>query len=275
MGRTVKHFVFNTSKSPLSRQDISDSETRKENVLKAGDENRFSANENILLERDDIKGFPGRVIIKINDKSKDFHTFQSGLKIRRERRFNNFNVRETNPVNAIVIDSTYIPSGSEILINPNAIHESYRIYDYKNDTSDISYYSIREEECFAYFDNEWQPLKNFEFGLRVYRPHEGIISNIQPTKLKDVLFVTTGSLKGNVVVTLSSCDYEIVFMDKTGREGNIIRFRHSENRDFEREEVVAINNRLTEDVMRGNLYVGISANDCCPLDIGKFKKKQG
>ena len=139
----------------------------------------------------------------------------------------------------------------------------------ENET-DVKYFSIPEYECFAWKDKsgKWNPLKNFEFALRVFRPYEGFITGIEPEVVKDVLYVTTGALKGNVVNVLKASDYEIVFQNENGREGNLIRFRHSEDEDFDREEVICINHDLTEKVNDGKLLVGIEIKDAKTITNG-------
>lgn len=212
----------------------------------------------------ELKCVHGKVIVSIDLESKNSHTFSDGTKIRLERQYNNLNKRETHPVNAIVISGDGIESGSQILIHPNMTHETYRIYDYlplsgEVEGSDIKYYSIPSEQCYAWFDgNEWKPLKGFDFGLRVYIPYSGFIQGIEPSLMPDILYVTTGELKGKVVHTLKACDYEIIFQGLNGQEDRLIRFRHFPDESNEREEVIAINEYLTDKVNNGELLVGLS-----------------
>ena len=211
-----------------------------------------------------MRAVEGRVIISVDHEKKNSHTFEDGTTIRLERDWNNLNRRETQPVNAIVIDGEGIKDGAEILIHPNIIHESYKVLNYKPlsgsvEGSDIKIYSCPIEQCFAWLDGEeWKPLKNFEFGLRVYRPYEGMLEGIEPKLVPDVLYVTTGSMKGSIVRTLKACDYEIVFQGLQGREERLIRFRHFPDEDNEREEVIAIDGYLTDLVNEGKLLVGLT-----------------
>lgn len=210
----------------------------------------------------DLKAASGRVVIKIDIEKKNTHAFADGTVIRLERQYNNLNRRETEPVNATVIDGEVTKVGAEILIHPNAINESNRIYNYKGLTeelsNDIRYYSIPEEQCFAWLNgSEWLPLRGFAFALRVYKPYNGSLVGIEPTIVKDVLYITTGELKGSVVHTLKASDYTIIFQDINGREGRLIRCRHFEDEEHEREEIVAISHYLTNQVENGELIVGI------------------
>lgn len=211
-----------------------------------------------------LQAVEGKVIISVDLESKNSHTFSDGTKIRLERQWNNLNKRETHPVNATVISGDGMKSGSQILIHPNMTHETYRIHDYAQlsgaiEGSDIKYYSIPEEQCYAWLDgDEWKPLKNFDFGLRVFVPYMGTIQGIEPSLIKDVLYVTTGEFKGKVVHTLKACDYEVIFQGTNGREDRLIRFRHFPDQDHEREEVIAIDDHLTNKVNAGKLLVGLT-----------------
>lgn len=263
----VKHFIINPEKKSLAKETIETIRQDGEILLLDGDEKRFKRNEEILHEEETLKCIEGRVIIKIDDKSKDSHTFSDGTKIRLERRFNNFNSRETNPVNAFVIDSTYIPQGSQILIHPQAIHDTNRIFNYKDNNSDVRYYSINEEMCFAFHDGEdWRPLKTFDFALRIFKPYEGLISGIDPTLIKDCLFVTTGEYKNKVVRTLIACDYEIIFQGLNGQEQSLIRFRPNGDEKNKREpEAIAIDHTLTEKILNNKYLIGYSIKDAKSL----------
>lgn len=211
-----------------------------------------------------LRAVKGKVIISVDLESKNSHTFSDGTKIRLERQWNNLNKRETHPVNATVIVGDGIKSGSQILIHPNMTHETYRIYDYANlsgefESSNVKYYSIPEEQCYAWLDGEtWRPLKNFDFGLRVFIPYLGEIHGIEPSLVMDVLYVTTGEFKGKVVHTLKACDYEIIFQGTNGREDRLIRFRHFPNEEHEREEVIAVDDYLTQKVNNKELLVGLT-----------------
>lgn len=229
---------------------------------------RRNKDEQVIQEKETLIHVHGRVIIKIDTQSKNFHTFESGLTIRRERQFNEFNRRITEPVNAILISGEDIPPYSEILISHNALHDSNRIFSYKplsaaSIDTDIKYFSIPDYECFAWrnINGSLQPMKNFEFALRVFTPYDGKLSDIEPTIIKDILYITTGELKGKVVHTLKASDYEIIYQDTNGREGNLIRIRHSEDDTFEREEVTAISHILTEKVNNGEILIGLTAQD--------------
>ncbi len=220
-----------------------------------------------------LKHVDKRVVCKINLEAKNSHRFADGTTIRLEREYGNLNQREVKPVNATVISADLIPEGSEILIWHNSACDTNRIFDYgglsgETEADTIRYFSIPEEFCYAWKDGngEWQPLKNFAFALRVIKPYMGLLEGIDHEIIKDVLYLTTSELAGNVVHVLKSSDYEIVFQDfNTGREDRIIRLRHSEDEDYDREEVIAISHDLTEKVNKGELFIGLSTKDAQPI----------
>ena len=208
-----------------------------------------------------------RVIIKVDMELKNSHTFSDGTKIRLERSFDNFNMRYVNPVNGIVISSAVAPEGSEVLIHHNSTHDTYRIFNYSPPTeeasSDIRYFSIPEEECFFWRrdGSTWKPFNNFVTALRVFKPYEGSLEGIAPSVLKDRLYVTSGSLKGNVVFTLKASDYEIIYQDLDGREDRMIRVRHYDKEYNDRNEIIAVDKESTNLLKKGKLLVGFSKDD--------------
>lgn len=224
--------------------------------------------------KNQLKHVEGRVIVSVDLEGKNSHTFSDGTKIRLERDYNNLNRRETQPTNAIVISGANIPKGSEILIHHNAHSDTNQIHNYvplsgKETASDIKYYSIPEEQCFLWKDanNTWQPIPPYETALRVFVPYTGVLEGIEPKPLKNVLYVTSGDLKGKVVATLEACDYQIVFQDSNGQEGNIIRFRPNGDEKNNREpEAVAIMNELTDKVNDGEYLVGLTTKDAISIN---------
>lgn len=216
-----------------------------------------------------------RVIVSVNMEEKNSHQFADGTKIRLERNWNNLDQKYTQPVNGVVISGDGIPEGAEMLISHNSTHPTNEIFNFKNLSgseiaSDIKYFSVPIGECFAWRkgEGEWHPMPNFDFALCVFEPYDGVLTGIQPTKLNDVLYVLTGKYKGNVVLTLKGCDYEIIYQEKTtGREGNIIRFRPDGNEKEQRDpEICAILHSETEKVKSGKLLVGLNTSDCKPLN---------
>lgn len=266
-----KHFLINPYSKPSSKEAVDYLEKSKANALKNVYENSRQATKNRLNDEDvKLKHVEGRIIIKIDIDSKDIHRFDSGIEIYRGRRFNNLNRRETEPVNAWVVDSEYIPKDSEILIHPNSICDANKIFDYGNATVEnnnaVRYYSIEEISAFLFREgDEWKPLRGFAIGLRVFKPYKGLIKNIAPEQIKDVLYIQSGEFNGKVIHTVRSADYEIIFTGIKGTEERIIRCRHYKNEAHDREEIIMLRNDLTEQVLNKELLIGLSPNDAQPI----------
>jgi hypothetical protein len=219
-----------------------------------------------------LKAPENRVIIKVDLESKNSHTFKDGTKIKLERQYDNFNMRYVKPVNAEVVSAKDIPEGAEILIHHNATHDTYKIFNYLRPTeeasSDMQYFSIPIEECFMWRDKKcstWNPLNNFITGLRIFEPYKGILEGIDATLIKNKIYVTSGELSGNVVGTVISSDYEIIYQDDDGTEGKIIRLRYyPEGND--RNEVISIEHEMTNKVKNGELLVGYNVSDAKKLN---------
>lgn len=218
-----------------------------------------------------LKAPSNRVIIKVDLESKNSHTFKDGTKIKLERVYDNFNMRYVKPVNAEVVDAKDIPSGSEILIHHNATHDTYKIFNYQRPTteasSDIQYFSIPIEECFMWREEKgssWNALNNFVTALRIFKPYKGILDGIEPEIMNNKLYITSGELKGRAVNTVISSDYEIIYQNDDGTEGRIIRLRYYPDGN-DRNEIIAINDNMTELIEKGDLWVGYSKSDAKQL----------
>lgn len=268
-----KHFILSPGIVESSKDAIKAIQLDHESLLREGNITQEAQVKKKLEEDDNLIHVEGRVIVKLDVKNKDSHTFSDGTQIAYERNFNNFNRRETQPVNVIVISGEGIPKNAEMLIDHNALHETNRINDYKKsfetaESDRIRYYSIPLYECFAWRsgNENWVPIAPFEFGLNVFRPYEGILVGVEPTQIKDTLLVTSGEYAGNVVKTLKGCDYVIIYQENNGKENYLLRFRP--NGDQEKglpEEAIAILHDFTDQVNGGKLLVGYSIKDAKPL----------
>ncbi len=260
-----KHFLVNPNIQYQDKEIVNRIIQEREVIFNDTFSLRRKEDISKLSEEDNLRHVEGRVVVKIDIDSKDSWTFENGQKIEYKRRFNNFNVRQTQPVNAIVISGEGISKGSEILVHPNSIHDSNRIFDYKDSNDNIRYFSIQNEMCFAWFDeekNKWNGIYPYELALRVFKPYEGNISGIEAVKLKDTLFVLTGALKNKAVKTLDACDYIVVYQGRNGREENLIRFRPFGDEQTKREpEAIAILNDETQKVLSGKYLVGFTTSD--------------
>lgn len=216
-----------------------------------------------------LKAPKGRVICRVDMEKKNQHSFTDGTTIYIGRKYNNLNRRETEPVNCEVIDGEGIPEGAEILVHHNALHDTYKIFDYEklsgeSAASDIKYFSIEENRCYLWREKggQWQPLKGFATALRIFKPYKGVLEGIPPTLIKNVLLITSGELSGKVCHTLIATDYEIIFQGDDNREARVIRCRHYEGEELqEREELTGVDEEMTRLVHSGELLVGLSISD--------------
>ena len=263
-----KHFIITPTQSKVRKKDIEDIEKRSQAEFKKQAESVEKINAKKVREKVNLKHTHGRVIISVDMEGKNSHTFQNGQKIYIGRQFDNFNRRETHPVNAFVVSADGVPAGAEILIHPNATQDSYKIFNFDDELSDVRYFSVPENECYLWRDGEnWMPLKGFATGLRVFIPYKGVIEGIPNEQIKNVLYITSGEFKGKVVHTLKSCDYEIIFIGTKGVEERIIRCRHFEDECNEREEIVCMDQHLTDRVNKAELLIGISENKSQTLKL--------
>lgn len=218
-----------------------------------------------------LESVNNRVVVLVDMEQKNYHTFANGTIIRHERNWDNFDQKFTQQVLGNVVSADNIPEGALVLFHHNGTHDVNKIFDAgklsgESEASHTKMFSIPESECFLWKkDGEWMPTKGFVIAERVFEPYTGIIEGIAPKKLKDTLYIKTGEYKGLVVRTLKSCDYEIIFRGETGREERIIRCRHFEGEDNEREEIVAIDEGATMRLLNGELIIGITASDAKPL----------
>ena len=91
------------------------------------------------------------------------------------------------------------------------------------------------------------------------------MQGIDPTEVKNKIYVTSGDLAGNVVGTVISSDYEIIYQNDDGTEGKIIRLRYYPDGN-DRNEVISVEHELTEKVKNGDLLVGYSVSDAKKLN---------
>lgn len=220
-----------------------------------------------------MKHVPGRVIVKADIEGKNWHTFSHGLKIRIERDFNNLDRKHTQQVLGEVVSAEGVPTGAMILFHHNAIHPVNMILNNSQLSGDdiaagIRYFSFSESECYLwkeYGEKQWKPMKGFGVALYTYKPYKGNIEGILPEKLDNILYIASGgNFAGKVCNCLKYTGMPIVYVNERGIEETIIRFRTYEEYDT-REEIVAVNDEITEMVYNGEILVGTSQKDCKTL----------
>ena len=221
-----------------------------------------------------MKFIKNKVIIKVDVEQKNNHTFSDGTTIRLERDFNNLDNKYTKQVLGEVLASEYVPTGAMVLFHHNAIHDINTIFDCDLLTAEekangFKILSLNDSECFLWkLKGEsftWNTFKNFCTALRVFKPYDGILEGIEPKVIKNVLYLTSGEYKGKVAHVVKAADYQITFRNETGKDQEIIRIRHFEDEENEREEINCIDNNLTKRVKKGELLIGITPIDCKQL----------
>lgn len=220
-----------------------------------------------------IKNVEKRVVVKVDLEFKNKHTFSDGNTIIFERNWNNLDKKHTSPVQGTVISADHIPEGAELLFHHNCCIPTNELFNSgalsgAEIASQVRVFSIPEEQAYLWRkdSDEWNPIKGFATGLRVFRPYIGVIQNVEPTKIKDMLYITSGEYKGIAVRTVKAADMPIIFRNEKGVEEIIIRCRHFENEDHEREEIIALDHWATEEIKECRLLVGVNKSDCKPLN---------
>lgn len=222
-----------------------------------------------------INHVESRIICRVDLQFKNNHTFSNGVTIKLERRYECFDRKYTEPVSGEVISGQGVPKGALVLFHHNGCREENEILNHgqlsgKEIASDIKFFSVPEEDCYAWRmpEGEWQPMPTFDFALRIFQPYTGIIDGIEPTLLKDILYMKTGEYAGQIVRTLKACDYEIVFREpNTGQESRLIRCRPNGDERTNREpEVIALDHGLTKKLNKGQILIGLSKSDAKPLN---------
>jgi hypothetical protein len=259
-----KYFVIG-GKNELAKDDILQIEKSRNKTINTAYLNKEKINSKKQSSKVGIKAMEGFAIVSVDTDGKNFHTFAGGLKIRLERQYNNFDVKDTQQTSGTVVHCENIPEGATVLFHPNSTHDTYKINNYEQlsgetEPSTVHLYRIPEEQIFLWKteDTDWQPTKNFVTALRVFKPYSGILVGIEPTKIKNVLYILNGELKGKCVHTLIAADYEIIFNDTDGKEHRKIRCRHSDTEEIERQEIVMVDHYLTREVEIGNLLIGVN-----------------
>jgi hypothetical protein len=265
---------YDKSKKIITEQEILESENHN-----TATQSKLLENENVELEkrkkyRENVFGLKapkGRIIISIDLDYKNWVNIGFGTNLRLERDNDNLDRKYTAPTNAYVIDAENIPIGAEIIVQHNCDHDTNRIFsvDEDMDVQNLHYYSIPVEAAYIWRlgEDEWKPCENFALGLRVFEPYNGIIEGVLPKELKDTIFITSDcDIKGKVVKTLKASLYEMCFNDSNSKEKRIIRIRHSENTNYDREEVVVICNYLTQKVKNKELLIGVNIKNAKYVD---------
>lgn len=228
----------------------------------------LSAEQNWLLGK--LRPSPGRIIVSIDKEGKNSHQLTPDIQIQLARNVENLNRRETMPVNAVVVYSDKMERGTEVLVHHNSFDPNNELFDIfplsgTYEASNVKYFSIKEEQCFLYRDgDEWLPCHNFATALRLFKPVDTIFEGVLPDLVTGQLLVTSGEYAGKCCLVVASSDYEVVYQGIDGKEKRVIRIRHFEGEENEREEIIAVDMGNTKLYNEGKLLAGLTDKDAKP-----------
>lgn len=203
----------------------------------------------------DIKATSRNVVVEVEMDNKEKYTFSNGTTIRIQKGFG-YDLRKEWPTFGKIIDGGGLPKDALVLIHHNSTHESFKIPNIFDDEGNRinNLYSISSDMvfCFREENKSWQPTTDFLITLRMYREYKGILLDIKPTKIPQMLYVVSGildgkDLSGKVIITSKYADYEVIFFED-GREQSLIRTRVR--------EVMGVSNELTNEVHSGKVLIG-------------------
>lgn len=215
-----------------------------------------------------MRALRGNLIFKIDTKQKEKYALTKDVTIHIERGYN-FNLREDRAAFGYVIDGEGLPSGAMLLCNYLALEPTYEI---TNETiltdaeksEGFKVFSIPLDMAFCYNNGDgWKPCKSYLITKRIFKPYTGNLQGIEPELVKNRMYVEKGivewegeseDLSGKVVVSLENCDYEIIFHTPDHREHRLIR-------SMDR-EIIAIDEGITDKLIKNKYLVGHSKQDC-------------
>lgn len=234
-----------------------------------------------------------RIVVKVDTDQRNKYRFDNGIILQMFPDTSQLDRRYTQPTLGIVVSSDELPIASECLLEHNSCHPTNQIFDYKDDNPNIKYFSVPELEVYCWrielnWDgvdkvadtlyvngvSDWQPTKYYAIAERVYEPYKGIFHNVKPTQIKNTLLIKTGELKDKIVHIVKNGEYTIIYQDTNGKPNQILVTFHVENEDElsdlilnAKQEIVAVNESLTERYLNGELLTGLTDDDCKPIEI--------
>lgn len=205
-----------------------------------------------------------RILIKANREKKNSFQLTEDVNIKLVRGIENFDRKQTEPVQGIVVNSEIVPIGSEVLMAHNSLHPVNEIFDHKLELDDNEVlYAIPKREVYFYKEKggNWKPLEGYLVILKLFKPYSGILQGIPPTEIVDKFWVVEGEYKHQVVIADKFCFYTIIFQGEKGREEHVSRMRSDEF------ELHGISGELTEHVLSGELLIGETAETAKKFEL--------
>lgn len=209
------------------------------------------------------------IILKMDVRQKEKFNLTEDIQIEISKGFN-FNLREDRSSMGYIINGRGLTKGHQALCHHLTIESGNEvvgetILTEAEKKEGYKVFSVDRDMVFATSPDgiEWHPCKDFLITLRIFKPYKGKLKGIEPTVLKDRMYIIKGvdefeeqitDLSDKVACTTVNSDYQIIWHNKKNREQSLIRTRSR--------EVLAIDNGMLEDLKNGELLIGLTATDC-------------
>ncbi len=219
-----------------------------------------------------MQALRNKILIKIDMTQKEKYALTKDTTIFISRGWN-FNLREDRATMGYVVHGNDMKEGTPVLVHYLSTEPSYAV-DNENILTEEEKregFKIRNIDvgmCFCWFDGKnWQPCKGFLITKRIFKPYKGLLVGIEHELIKKRLYVVSGvdeydgsitHLNGIVCCVTENSDVELIFHDAENKEGRVIRTMSR--------EIEALDFAMTDQVIKGELLIGLSPNNCSTLN---------
>ena len=209
------------------------------------------------------------ILLKMNTRQKEKYALTDNIQIEISKGFN-FNLREDRSSMGYIINGRGLTKGHQALCHHLTIESGNEVTAETILTDDekkigFKVFSVDKDMVFATSPDgiKWFPCKDFLITFRIFKPYKGKLKGIEPSVLKDRMYIIKGvdefeeeitDLSDKVACTTVNSDYEIIWHNENNREQSLIRTRSR--------EVLAIDNGMLEDLKKGELLMGLSPTNC-------------
>lgn len=209
------------------------------------------------------------ILLKMNTRQKELYSLMEGVDIEISKGWN-FNLREDRSSMGYIVNGRGLTKGHQALCHHLTIESGNEVTAETILTDDekkigFKVFSVDKDMVFATSPDgiEWHPCKDFLITLRIFKPYKGKLKGIEPTVLKDRMYIIKGvdefedeitDLSDKVACTTANSDYQIIWHNEKNREQSLIRTRSR--------EILAIDNGMLEDLKKGKLLIGLTVTDC-------------
>jgi len=206
-----------------------------------------------------ILAMPNRVLVKVPMDLKEFYQLADDVKLFWPRWINNFDGREDNPVNGVVVNGEGLEEGVEVLLEHNATHESNEIFDSDYPLEpNFKLFSVAVTEVLLWrykYDKEdklkgWQLYRNVMIVSNLFIHRKSIII-LEPEQIKNRVFVLRGQYENKALIVAKAVAYTIVYQEANGRDAQITIMKDTESIDVP--VILGVDEGLTEKVLCGEV----------------------